>query len=212
MNLQKIIFTCGILISFSSVSQINIAINHHGLDDGSSALKKEDSLHIKEFNINDYGKEVDFNEKSNIDFELVDADQLKQICLKSNYTWVFLQSSWCGACVSGLNKARKIVDSLKYDGISIVVVNQDILIKQLQKKILMEKYKTLTYILDPKKYGTIETKKQEQFIHEISKDYKIQNPGAVPKSFFLDKNGELVYFDTSYALTTKIIYEMVLKK
>ncbi len=197
----------------SSFAQINIAITHHGIDDGSANLTKEDSLHIKTFQIEDFGKNMPSKNKSEIDFDLITVDQLKQICSKNKYTWLFIQSSWCGACISNLNKNRKTVDSLKDEGISIVVVTQDILIKQLQKKIFMEKYNTLSYIIDPKKYGTNESKKQEQFILEIAGNNKIENnPGSVPKNLFLNQKGELVYFDTTYKINTTLIKEKVLNK
>lgn len=209
----KVIFVFGVLFPFSSSSQINIAINHRLEDDGSSTLKKEDSLHIKKFLIENFGKENAIKNKSEIDFELINADQLKQICAKSKYTWVFIQSSWCGACINGLNKNRRTLDSLKGEGISIVVINQDIQIKQLQKKILMEKYNILSYIIDPKIYGTMELKKQEQFILEIANNSKIENnPGSVPKNLFLNQSGELVYFDTTYKINTNLIKTKVLNK
>jgi hypothetical protein len=89
------------LLLLSGISQSlfsQIVITHRDLDDGSKKLTKSDSSHILPFSIENYGKSMEYNSKEDINFELINSQQLKQICGKNVYTWVFIQSSWCGAC------------------------------------------------------------------------------------------------------------------
>lgn len=211
MKLSLILFL--IIIGFNLNAQF-VAINHRLADDGSSTLSSEDSASIGRFSIENFGKKLEFKTKSDVTFELINSNDFKQLVSKSKYTWLFIQSSWCGACIKGLWDNLKIVDSLKNEGISLIVINQDIQIKQLQKKIFNEKYRTLSYIIDPKYYGTIETLKQEKFVKEITNDIMISgySPIGVPRNFFFDENGTMLYFDTTYKISVDLIREKVLKK
>jgi hypothetical protein len=93
------------------------------------------------------------------------------------------------------------------------VINQDIQIKQLQKKIMMEKYYELSYIIDPGMYGTEESVKQEKFISEMIGDQIIENysPKSVPKNLIFNAYGELVYFDPLNRITTQQIKRVLFK-
>jgi thiol-disulfide isomerase/thioredoxin len=203
-----------IFLSNTNKLSAQIIINGRSNDDGSKTLAKEDSLSIHPFCLENVGKTLSINTKSEIYFELINSEQLGIISKKNKYTWVFIQSSWCGACSLVLKKYVKIADSLKSEGVNLVVINQDMNIKNLKKKIKMENYNTLTYIINPTQYGINEAKKQEKFIQEVSGDYKLNeySPNSVPQAFFLDQNGNMIFFEKSHSLTKSFIEKNIIKQ
>jgi hypothetical protein len=189
IKIMKLFFSVAILSIFfpnSDKLSAQIIINGRSNDDGSKILSKEDSLSIHPFCIENVGKKLSINSKSEIHFELINSEQLGMISKKNKYSSVFIQSSWFGACSLVLKKYVKIVDSLKSEGISLIVINQDMNIKNLKKKIKMENYSVLSYIINPNQYGTNESEKQERFIQELSRGYKLDeySTNSVPQAFF----------------------------
>ncbi|MBA3284344.1 MAG: redoxin domain-containing protein [Nitrosopumilus sp.] len=196
---------------FGQLITINAGIRSN--DDGSSKLTKKDSIHIKTFSVENFDKVYTYKSKEFIDFELFNAKDCKLLFSKSKYTWVFIQSSWCGVCVPSLKKYIQLADSLKDEGIRIIVVNQDIQIPQLQKKIFKQGFRYQTYIIDPNVYGTMETKKQELFVSELADGKAIEgySSSGVPKNLFFNSKGELVYYSPINDITTQTLKEKVLK-
>jgi hypothetical protein len=209
-----ILLTYLFLFSFTKVSHAQIIINGRSEDDGSKTVTKEDSLYIHAFSNENVGKFIEHNTKNDIYFELINADELKQIASKSKFTLVIIQSSWCGACGLVLEKYLKTLDSLKSEGLTLVLINQDVHIKNLKKKIKMENYYILSYIIDSKRYGTSEIKKQEAFITEMAGTKKLEgySPGSVPQAFFLDQSGKLIYFEYAHNLNKDFILRNIINK
>ncbi|MDQ3048057.1 MAG: hypothetical protein M3R27_10950 [Bacteroidota bacterium] len=178
--------------------------------DGSLKPKGKDSLHILSFTSENISKTFSYKKKEAIDFQLINSTQLKQIFSQNEFTWVFIQASWCGGCNSSLKKYIKLADSL--DQIRIVVINQDMRIRSLQHKIFNEGFKSQPYLLDPKEYGTYEPDKQSKFVGELTDLGKLvnYNPKGVPHNFFFNRKGELIYYGPN-DITSQTLKEKVLK-
>ncbi|HEY0031473.1 MAG TPA: hypothetical protein VGC65_11985 [Bacteroidia bacterium] len=210
----KLLFLCLHLLPVINMNGQLITIESSmRKDDGSSSLTKKDSTHLKPFSVDNFDKEISFKERTEINFELVKAENIKELFSKHKYTWVFIQASGCGPCTNSLKKYIKTIDSLKTEDIKIIVINQDIAVKQLQKKLFGENYNYQSYILDPKIYGTVEFKKQEQFVKEITNNAPMENYSAngVPVNLFFDQNGNLIYYNRANDLNTTVIKEIIVK-
>jgi hypothetical protein len=92
---MKYLFFFSILIilffSQNTTSFAQIIINGRSEDDGTKTVTKEDSLYIHAFSNENVGKFIEHNTKNDIYFELINADELKQIASKSKFTLVIIQ-------------------------------------------------------------------------------------------------------------------------
>ena len=210
----KLFFVIGIFFSQHFIVRSQIITIESGLrkDDGSSSLSKKDSIHLKKFAVENSEVEFEYKNREEIDFELIEnGEQFVELCKKHKYTWLFVQASGCGPCSIALKRHIPIADSLSAEDVKIVVVNQDIAVRQLQKKLYGEKYKYHSYILDPKTYGTVESKKQDKFIKELTNNSEIKgySPNGLPRNFFFNQKAELVYYDTTYNISVDLIKRVV---
>jgi thiol-disulfide isomerase/thioredoxin len=211
--IKLFIIFCVILVS-KSFSQIRFEISGPGRDDGSTKLTKDDSTRFTSFNVERFDKKYAPKDSKEIVFETIKAEEFSSLFSKHKYTWVFIQSSWCGACLPSLKKYIKIADSLGHEDIKIVVINQDFKIKQLQKKVFSEGYFFRSYIIDPRIYGIIESQKQKKFVEEITSGAVLENYNcdAVPQNLFFDRSGRLLYYAPINAITKELVTNRVISQ
>jgi hypothetical protein len=212
---MKKLFYCMVLVLIINKRNVNgqivISMNRDGTD-GSQSLSQADSLYIQPFSEGNIGKKFQMGINKRIIFELINAEQLREICSKNKYTWVFIQSSSCGACIPSLKKNIRIADSLSGYGVKLVVINVDAHIKNLRKKIEMEKYFTQSYIINPAEYGIKEVEKHDRFVNDLVGAIEGYSPHVLPQNIFLDQAGKFVYYDKTYKINKDLIINNVISK
>ena len=174
------------LLSTCAISCINFKFD----SDASSDLSGNDTKNIYKFNLMEVGKSTSISNASEINFQEINSEQLKQAILVNKKTWVYVWGSWCTPC----RKKLPLISQLCRDNPdwNIILVADDYNIKSLQNLLFENKIFIQPYILDYKTFG--------QKIHEKEKilweKLKIDQPfsDGVPQNYLFDKQGNLVYY------------------
>ena len=158
------------------------------IDDGSSSVNKEESIYLSEFNMQSISTESTPNQ-----FLYINKNQLVSIARKNKYTIAVIWASWCPVCQTYLSKMKVWTDSLKllHDNVDLILIEQNISIRYSQELLKKNNYPFLSYIIDPKEYGTDETTKQDNFLNAFNPKRKISE-GGVPNTVIIDSNGNMI--------------------
>jgi hypothetical protein len=70
-------------------------------------LTSADSALITDFDEKNFDKKFDYKKFDEVTFEYINSNDFKKIVSRHKYTWVFVQSSWCGACMPALRRYIK---------------------------------------------------------------------------------------------------------
>ena len=164
---------------------ITIQRSSRKVDDGSTLLSTDEKKYLNEFQLLDY-KEVSTPSQ----FQYIDSKQIKQLASGNNKLVVFW-ATWCPVCKKYLEIIATDTLLLRNNDIELILVCQNVNIKEAQSILSKLKLNNLSYIIDPKVYGTDETTKQDLLIKELVKGRK-NTEGSVPNSLLLDRNNKVV--------------------
>lgn len=156
-------------------------------DDGSTTLKWEEASMIHPYTTP--SPSLWYTNQKQLDFEYITAANIKAAVHNHNYTVVEVSASWCAHCWVNLSNLRKIHKLLGDRNSQLFFVWQNINVPVMQGQLFKADYKTRSYIIDPKSYGTDETQKQISFCRELVDNYPYNFSGSVPLVIILDKNG-----------------------
>jgi thiol-disulfide isomerase/thioredoxin len=172
-----------------------IVIRSRQVDDGTKSLSKADSAKIFPFDMGSLPRTYEYSSPSEIIFQKIEADNLKKILTERKYSWVMFIASWCPISVKSLIINSKLMMSLPEDSIQLIIISQDLNIKELQKEIFESNYHHIPYLMISKKYGTDEVYKQEKFIKDLNNRIPIARfkEGGVPTNLFFNNSIELLY-------------------
>jgi hypothetical protein len=192
-----------IIISFSSC----ITLKSRQIDDGSSSLTRSDSSLIMPFDENAGSEVLIYNNQNQIRFQMIDAEKLVQLTQKKPYTWILIGASWCGISKYARLKFCRSIKHFAPDSIQLIIIDQDFDLKELQKQQFNTGFNHITYLLDPEKYGSDESYKQERFIKEsgMKLPIKLFEGGGVPKSIVVDNDLNLFYYASGMDITSDTI-------
>lgn len=164
---------------------ITIQRSSRKVDDGSTLLSTVEKKYLNEFQLLDY-KEVSTPNQ----FQYIDSKQIQQLAIGKKKLVVFW-ATWCPVCKKYLEKIATDTLLLRNNDIELILVCQNVNIKEAQSILGKLKLNNLSYIIDPKVYGTDETTKQDLLIKELVKGRK-NTEGSVPNSLLLDRNNKVV--------------------
>lgn len=192
-----------IVILFSSC----IVIKSRKTDDGSSSLTRNDSSFIMPFDENVASLVITYNATKEIKFQLIDAEKLTLLAKEKPFSWVLIGASWCGISKYARLKFCRSIKHFAPDSIQLLIIDQDFDLKELQKQLFNSGFNHTTYLLDPGKYGSDESYKQERFIKELGLKLPIKlfEGGGVPKSIVLDRDLKIYYYASGMDITSDTI-------
>jgi hypothetical protein len=192
-----------IFISFSSC----IVMKSRKADDGSSILTKNDSSLIIPFNENTGSIVLTYNNLTEIRFQVIDAEKLIKLSQKKPYTWIYIGASWCGISKYARLRFCKSIQHFSPDSIQLLIIDQNFDLKELQKQLFNAGFNHITYLLDPVKYGSDESYKQERFVKELGLQLPIKlfEGGGVPKSIVVDRDLKIYYYASGMDITSDTI-------
>jgi hypothetical protein len=172
-----------------------IVIKSRKVDDGTRSLTKEDSTKIIPFDYGAVHKTYEYSSPSSIIFQRIDAEELKTIVAGKKYSWVMFVASWCPISEKSMIHNSRFISGLPDDSIQLLIISQDLNIKELQKELFESNYNHIPYLMDSKKYGTDEVSKQEKFIKDFDKRIPVGRfkQGGVPTNLFFNEKADLLY-------------------
>jgi hypothetical protein len=172
-----------------------IVIKSRKVDDGSAALTKEDSTKIFPFDVTTFHKTYEYSAPSWINFQRIDAGELKEIIAGRKYSWVMFVASWCPISKKSMIQNSHLITRFPEDSIQLIIISQDLNIKDLQEELFESNYDHMPYLMNSKKYGTDEVSKQENFIKDFDKKIPLGRfkQGGVPANLLFNNNAELLY-------------------
>ena len=182
IRLLSILSVCFILLFTSCIS---FELNQRKDDDGSTSISSEEKKFIATFSASDYGKQSSPNQ-----FQWIQSTDIKTIEPSANKL-IVIWATWCPACKTYLKRIAEKKNSLEKRNIKLVLISQDCNIEKAQEVLELYKLNTMSYLIDPEKYGRNEIQKQEQFLSEIYPQRKKQN-GGVPNSILMNKDGKVL--------------------
>ncbi len=168
-TIKNLLYTLLVITGVSlTQSCITIRIN----DDGSRDLKENETAAIVPFNLTDVGQVKEYASQEQIQFQEVNAEDLKEIKKLSKKTWIYLWGSWCKPCIAKLPKLIEL--DKKDDSLNIIFVSEDYYITELQRLLHSNNYNKTPYLLDSKIYGSDKSAKprqlKEEFLPEVNFD------------------------------------------
>ncbi len=180
------------LVFFSSCITINNLTPKY-VDDGTSILTENDKARIYNFD--------EFFSKNNQDsilykFEYLNTENFKNLSKRSKYSWYILYAPWCGH--SGallLRNSNRFKQDLKSKfNLKIYLVSQSSDINNMQKMLWTNnKIIEPSYILDPKEFGFVESKKIPNLANNIFGPVHDWSTGS-PHCIVTDSNLNLVTY------------------
>jgi len=201
-TISLIQFFC-IVIMFSSC----IVIRTRKAGDGSSVLTKKDSALIFPFNENAATDLFTYKTPEEIKFQVINAENISRLTKNKPYSWIFIGASWCG--VSKYTRLRfcRSIKHFASDSIQLLIIDQDFDLKELQKQQFNSGFNHITYLLDPGKYGSDESNKQEKLIKELGLQLPIKlfEGGGIPKSIIVDSDLKVYYYASGPGITSDTI-------
>jgi hypothetical protein len=192
-----------IVISFSSC----ITIKKRQSDDGSSSLARNDSSLIMPYDENAGSEVLIYNNQKEIKFQMIDAEKLIQLTQRKPFTWILIGASWCGISKYARLRFCRSIKHFAPDSIQLIIIDQDFDLKELQKQQFNSGFNHITYLLDPERYGSDESYKQERFIKEsgLKLPIKLFEGGGVPKSIVVDNDLNIHYYASGMDVTSDTI-------
>ena len=184
-----------------------IVIRSRQVDDGTKSLTKEDSAKIFPFDIGSINQKTEYATSSEIIFQRITANDLKQLILLKPYTWVLICASWCPISERAIKRHSELSKHIPEDSYQLVIISQDLNIKLLQKEIFQSSYSHIPYLIDSKLYGTDEHVKQKKFITDFNKNLPLDffKNGGVPTCLLFNQNAELLYLTGGTLITCDTI-------
>jgi thiol-disulfide isomerase/thioredoxin len=184
-----------------------IVMRSRQVDDGTKSLTKEDSAKILPFDYGSIHKIYEYPSPSNILFQKIETDNLKNIIAEKKFSLVMFVASWCPVSEKSLIKNTQLIPQFPEDSIQLIIISQDLNIKNLQKEIFEANYNHIPYLLVSKKYGTDEVFKQEKFIKDFDKRILIDRfkGGGVPKNLLFNSKAELLFVTGGTAINCDTI-------
>jgi thiol-disulfide isomerase/thioredoxin len=184
-----------------------IVIKNRKVDDGTKSLTRDDSTRISPFNHNTVHKTYEYSSPSGIFFQTIEADELKKILAEKKYSLVMFIASWCPVSEKALIKNSGLIVKLPEDSIQLLVISQDLNIKDLQKEIFEANYYHVPYLMMSAKYGSDEVFKQERFIKDLDKKIPVGRfkGGGVPTNLLFNNKSELLYVTGGTAINCDTI-------
>jgi len=201
--------TLSLFFCFWILFQMNscIVIKTRKVDDGTKSLTREDSAKIFPFDYGSIHKTYDYTSPSNIFFQKIEADNLKKIITEKKYSMVMFIASWCPVSEKSLIKNSQLMLKLPEDSIQLIIISQDLNIKDLQKEIFEANYNHVPYLMVSKKYGTDEVFKQEKFIKDFDKRIPLGRfkGGGIPTNLLFNNKTDLLYVKGGTLITCDTI-------
>jgi hypothetical protein len=184
-----------------------IVIKTRKAGDGSSLLTKKDSALIIPFNENASADIFIYNTPEEIKFQVINAESISRLAKNKPYSWIFIGASWCGVSKYARLRFCRSIKHFASDSIQLLIIDQDFDLKELQKQQFNSGFNHITYLLDPEKYGTDESNKQEKFIKELGLQLPIKlfEGGGVPKSIVVDRDLKVNYYASGPDITSDTI-------
>ena len=158
--------------------------------DGSQGITKSDTSNLSEFRLSDTGKDKIVSTPEKINFQEIDAEQIKQIIQLHKKTWVYVWGSWCTPC----RKKIPLIAQIHRDNPewNIILVADDYNIVPLQKLLFEQSLFVQAYILDSRKYGDKIHEKEKKLWEDLNLGGS--HDEGFPQNYLFDNNGELLFY------------------